>query len=143
MPSIIVCHIVYADVLGPERNNRVRGFGTGVVWSDVPGIITEKRGICREVEAITATYEEQIEAFNIEIERLKMEASEREEMQRIEQANMVTQLRKEHIDSMVVHNRRMDLEVENMKHELRAEIMSALMRAADGGIVEPKRVDVT
>ncbi|TQE05533.1 hypothetical protein C1H46_008868 [Malus baccata] len=26
-----VCHNVYADVLGPERYNRVRGFGTGVV----------------------------------------------------------------------------------------------------------------
>ena len=73
-----VCHIVYADVLGPERNNCVRGFGTGVVWSDVPGIIIEKRGICREVEAIRAAYEEQRKAANIEIERLKMEASERE-----------------------------------------------------------------
>ncbi|KAM1034204.1 hypothetical protein ACFX2J_037461 [Malus domestica] len=79
-----VCHNVYADVLGPERYNRVRGFGTGVVWSDVLGIRTEKKGICREVETITAAYEEQIKAANIEIERLKMEASEREERQRIE-----------------------------------------------------------
>ncbi|RXH86678.1 hypothetical protein DVH24_021951, partial [Malus domestica] len=73
-----VRHIVYADVLGPERNNLVRGFGTGVVWSDVPGIITEKRGICKEVEAIRASYEEQRKTANIEIERLRMEASERE-----------------------------------------------------------------
>ncbi|KAM2811274.1 hypothetical protein COP1_043956 [Malus domestica] len=138
-----VCHNVYADVLGPERYNRVRGFGTGVVWSDVPGIRTEKRRICREVEAIIAAYEEQIKAANIEIERLKMEASEREERQRIEQANVVAQLRKEQTDSMVVHNRRMQLEVENMKRELRAAMMSAPMRAADAGIVEPKRVDVS
>ncbi|KAM1473540.1 hypothetical protein ACFX2I_029660 [Malus domestica] len=138
-----VCHNVYADVLGPERYNRVRGFGTGVVWSDVPGIRTEKRQICREVEAITAAYEEQIKAANIEIERLKMEASEREERQRIEQANVVAQLRKEQTDSMVVHNRRMQLEVENMKRELRAAMMSAPMRAANAGIVEPKRVDVS
>ncbi|KAM2457318.1 hypothetical protein DVH24_032820 [Malus domestica] len=138
-----VCHNVYADVLGPEKYNRVRGFGTGVVWSDVPGIRTEKRGICREVEAITVAYEEQIKAANIEIERLKMEASEREERQRIEQANVVAQLRKEQTDSMVVHNRRMELEVENMKRELRAAIMSAPMRAADAGIVEPNRVDVS
>ncbi|KAM2593523.1 hypothetical protein TB1_042662 [Malus domestica] len=138
-----VCHNVYADVLGPEKYNRVKGFGTGVVWSDVPGIRTEKRGICREVEAITVAYEEQIKAANIEIERLKMEASEREERQRIEQANVVAQLRKEQTDSMVVHNRRMELEVENMKRELRAAIMSAPMRAADAGIVEPNRVDVS
>ncbi|KAM1540306.1 hypothetical protein TB1_004947 [Malus domestica] len=138
-----VCHNVYADVLGPEKYNRVRGFGTGVVWSDVPGIRTEKRGICREVEAITVAYEEQIKAANIEIERLKMEASEKEERQRIEQANVVAQLRKEQTDSMVVHNRRMELEVENMKRELRAAIMSAPMRAADAGIVEPNRVDVS
>ncbi|KAM1856209.1 hypothetical protein EV1_006408 [Malus domestica] len=138
-----VCHNVYADVLGPEKYNRVRGFGTGVVWSDVPGIRTEKRGICREVEAITVAYEEQIKAANIEIERLKIEASEREERQRIEQANVVAQLRKEQTDSMVVHNRQMELEVENMKRELRAAIMSAPMRAADAGIVEPNRVDVS
>ncbi|CAN6700608.1 unnamed protein product [Malus baccata var. baccata] len=126
-----VCHNVYADVLGPKRYNRVRGFGTG------------KRGICREVEAITATYEEQIKAANIEIERLKMEASEREERQRIEQANVVAQLRKEQTDSMMVHNRRMQLEVENMKRELRAAMMSAPIKVADAGIVELKRVDVS
>ncbi|KAM1100528.1 hypothetical protein ACFX2B_006912 [Malus domestica] len=138
-----VCHNVYADVLGPERYNRVRGFGTGVVWSDVPGIRTEKRGICREVEANTASYEEQIKATNIEIKRLKMEANEREERQRIEQANVVAQLRKEQTDSMVVHNKRIQLEVENIKRELRAAMMSAPMRAADAGIVEPKRVDMS
>ncbi|RXH96873.1 hypothetical protein DVH24_009715 [Malus domestica] len=138
-----VCHNVYADVLGPERYNRVRGFGTVVVWSDVPGIRIKKRGICREVKAITTTYEVQIKTSNIEIERLKMKASEREERQRIEQANVVAQLRKEQTDSMVVHNRRMQLEVENMKRELRAAMMSAPMRAADAGIVEPKRVDVS
>ncbi|RXH86677.1 hypothetical protein DVH24_021950 [Malus domestica] len=44
---------------------------------------------------------------------------------------------------MVAHNRRVDLEVENMKHEMRAEIMSALKRIADGGMVEPNGVDVT
>ncbi|RXH93632.1 hypothetical protein DVH24_014208 [Malus domestica] len=129
-----VRHIVYADVLGPERNNRVRGFGTRVVWSDVPGI-------CREVEAIRASYEEQRKAANIEIKILRMVASEREERQMIESANVVAQLRKEHTDSMVAPNRWVDLE--NMKHEMKAEIMSALKKTVDGGMVEPYRVDVT
>ncbi|KAB2627925.1 hypothetical protein D8674_032720 [Pyrus ussuriensis x Pyrus communis] len=137
-----VRHIVYANVLGPERDNRVRGFGTWVVWSDVPGIITEKRGICREVEAIKASYEEQRKAANFEIEKLKMEASEREERQRIEAANVFAQLRKEYAKSMVAHNRQVELEVENMKREMRAEIMSELKRAADRGMVEPNRIDV-
>ncbi|CAN6579923.1 unnamed protein product [Malus baccata var. baccata] len=44
---------------------------------------------------------------------------------------------------MVVHNRWMQLEVENMKRELMAAMMFAPMRAADAGIVEPKRVDVS
>ncbi|KAM1034205.1 hypothetical protein ACFX2J_037462 [Malus domestica] len=44
---------------------------------------------------------------------------------------------------MVVHNRQMQLEMENMKRELRAAMMSVLMRVADAGIVEPKRVDVS
>ncbi|KAB2603372.1 hypothetical protein D8674_004377 [Pyrus ussuriensis x Pyrus communis] len=128
-----VRHIVYADVLGPERDNRVRGFGTGVVWSDVPGIITKKRGICREVEAIRASYEEQRKDANFEIKRLKIEVS----------SNVLAQLRKEYAESMVAHNRRVELEVENMKCEMRAEIISALKRVADGGMVEPNRVDVT
>ncbi|KAB2599520.1 hypothetical protein D8674_009791 [Pyrus ussuriensis x Pyrus communis] len=117
-----VHYIMYANVLGLEKNNSVRGFGTGVVWSDVPGIITEKRGICREVEAIKASYEEQRKAANIEIERLRMKACEGEEKQRIEWV---------------------DLEVENMKPEVRAEIMSTLKKTANGGMVEPNRVDVT
>ncbi|RXH75412.1 hypothetical protein DVH24_030133 [Malus domestica] len=66
-----VRHIMYADVLGPERNN-----------CGLCGLITEKNGIYREVEAIRASYEEQIKAANIEIERLRMEASERKERQR-------------------------------------------------------------
>ncbi|RXH87922.1 hypothetical protein DVH24_037567 [Malus domestica] len=75
-------HIVYANVLRLERNNCIRGFGTGVVWSD-------KRRISRKVETIRALYEEQIKATNIEIERLRMEASERDERQRIESANVL------------------------------------------------------
>ncbi|TQD70797.1 hypothetical protein C1H46_043670 [Malus baccata] len=70
-----------------------------------------------------------------------MEASEREERQRIESANVVAQLRKKHTDSMVAPNRRVDLE--NMKHEMKAEIMSTLKMTVDGGMVEPYRVDVT
>ncbi|CAN6571841.1 unnamed protein product [Malus baccata var. baccata] len=82
-----VCHIVYADVLGPEKNNHVRGFRTGTVWFDVPCIIIETRGISKEVKGLRASYEEQRKAANIEIVRLRMEASEREERQRIESTN--------------------------------------------------------
>ncbi|CAN6555417.1 unnamed protein product [Malus baccata var. baccata] len=136
-------HIVYANVLGPERNNCVRGFGTGVVWSDVPSIITKKMRISREVEAIRASYKEQRKVANIEIERLRMKASERDERQMIESANVLAQLRKEHIDSMVAHKKRVDLEVETMKREMRAKIMSALKKTANGDMVQPIGVDVT
>ncbi|TQD94925.1 hypothetical protein C1H46_019471 [Malus baccata] len=138
-----VHHIVYANVLGPERNNYVRGFGTGVVWSDVPSIITKKMRISRKVEAIRASYKEQRKAANIEIERLGMKASERDERQMIESANVLAQLRKEHIDSMVAHKKRVDLEVETMKREMRAKIMSPLKKTADGDMVQPIGVDVT
>ncbi|CAN6687188.1 unnamed protein product [Malus baccata var. baccata] len=127
-----VHHIVYANVLGPERNNCVRGFGTGVVWFDVPSIITKKMRISREVEAIRASYKEQRKAANIEIERLRMKAT-----------NVLAQLRKEHIDSMVAHKKRVDLEVETMKREMRAKIMSALKKTADGDMVQPIGVDVS
>ncbi|CAN6720130.1 unnamed protein product [Malus baccata var. baccata] len=29
---------IYAELLGPEKRNQVRGFGLGVGWADVPGI---------------------------------------------------------------------------------------------------------
>ncbi|TQD81975.1 hypothetical protein C1H46_032438 [Malus baccata] len=109
-----VCHIVYADVLGPEKNNHVRGFRTGTVWFDVPGIIIETRGISKEVKGLRASYEEQRKAANIEIVRLRLEASEREERQRIESINVLAQLRKEHTYSMVALKRRVDLEVETV-----------------------------
>ncbi|RXH68918.1 hypothetical protein DVH24_031251 [Malus domestica] len=44
--------------------NQLRGFVISVVWSDVPGIITEKKEIFRELEALKASYEEQREAAN-------------------------------------------------------------------------------
>ncbi|KAB2615306.1 hypothetical protein D8674_021894 [Pyrus ussuriensis x Pyrus communis] len=102
-----VHHIVYADVLGLERNNHV--------------------------EAIRASYEEQRKAANIEIEKLRWRQSE----------NRLAQLRKEHTDSMMAHNRRVELEVKNMKREMRAGIMSALTMTANGGMVEPNGVNVT
>ncbi|TQE06273.1 hypothetical protein C1H46_008122 [Malus baccata] len=33
---------IYAELLGPEKRNQVRGFGLGVGWADVPGIVTEQ-----------------------------------------------------------------------------------------------------
>ncbi|RXH75413.1 hypothetical protein DVH24_030134 [Malus domestica] len=56
---------------------------------------------------------------------------------------MVAQLRKEYTDSMMAHNKRVDLEMENMKREMRVEIMSALKMTTDGGMVKPNGVDVT
>ncbi|CAN6680025.1 unnamed protein product [Malus baccata var. baccata] len=56
---------------------------------------------------------------------------------------MVAQLRKEYTDLMMAHNKRVDLEVENMKCEMRAEIMSGLKMTTDRGMVEPNGVDVT
>lgn len=120
-----VCHMVYSDVLGPEKRNYVRGFGAGVCWSDVLGIRTEGRGISKEVLALRTSYEEQREAAhqaNNEIERLRMEVVEREERQRIQSRNEVAQLRKKQVDSM-----------ETMKREMMAGFMS-LFKKDSGNI---------
>ncbi|KAB2616198.1 hypothetical protein D8674_022786 [Pyrus ussuriensis x Pyrus communis] len=87
-----VRHIVYANVLGPERATVLEGLGhVDLGWRQV-----------REVLA---------------------------------------QLRKKHIDSMVAHKRRLDLKVETMKREMRAEIMFVL-KNADGDMIGPNGVDV-
>ncbi|RXH87923.1 hypothetical protein DVH24_037568 [Malus domestica] len=44
---------------------------------------------------------------------------------------------------MVAHKRRVDLEVETIKREIRAEIMSALKNTVDGDMVQPIGVYMT
>ncbi|PQQ09276.1 uncharacterized protein Pyn_01948 [Prunus yedoensis var. nudiflora] len=48
---------IFAAVMGPEKRNAVRGYGIGVHWKDVPNIITERRGISREVQQQREAYE--------------------------------------------------------------------------------------
>ncbi|XP_040372657.1 uncharacterized protein LOC112194384 [Rosa chinensis] len=50
---------MYAEVLGKEKGNRVRGVGAGVTWDEVPGIHVEERGVSREVKLLREQLEEQ------------------------------------------------------------------------------------
>ncbi|XP_062005727.1 uncharacterized protein LOC133722884 [Rosa rugosa] len=50
---------MYAEVLGKEKGNRVRGVGAGVTWDEVPGIHVEERGVSREVKQLREQLEEQ------------------------------------------------------------------------------------
>ncbi|XP_040369687.1 uncharacterized protein LOC112190073 isoform X2 [Rosa chinensis] len=82
---------IYAQVLGPEKRNRVRGLGAGVRWRDVPYLHTEKRSISATMEAMKATIEEQrLETARLrsEAEKERQEAAQREERNRIESAEM-------------------------------------------------------
>ncbi|XP_050380037.1 uncharacterized protein LOC126797452 [Argentina anserina] len=69
---------IYAEVLGPEKRNRVRGLGAGVRWRDVPHIHTEKKSISSTVEALKAL-KAQLEEHRLETERLKIEADKERE----------------------------------------------------------------
>ncbi|XP_062026512.1 uncharacterized protein LOC133742845 isoform X2 [Rosa rugosa] len=81
---------IYAEVLGVEKRNRVRGLGAGVCWRDVPYVHIEKRGVSSIVEALTATIQEQ----RMETARLRSEA----EKERIEAAQREERIRKEAAD---------------------------------------------
>ncbi|XP_024200112.1 uncharacterized protein LOC112203366 [Rosa chinensis] len=50
---------MYAEVLGKEKGNRVRGVGAGVTWDEVPGIHVEEGGVSREVKQLREQLEEQ------------------------------------------------------------------------------------
>ncbi|PRQ36628.1 putative transposase, Ptta/En/Spm, plant [Rosa chinensis] len=50
---------MYAEVLGKEKGNRVRGLGAGVTWDEVPGIHVEERGVSKEVQLLRERLEAQ------------------------------------------------------------------------------------
>lgn len=54
---------LFHKVMGPEKRNRVRGYGVGVNWSDIPGIVTEKTGITQKIQALKDVYEAQREEY--------------------------------------------------------------------------------
>lgn len=81
---------IYSEVLGPEKNNRVRGYGSGITWADVPGIVTEKRGLSSEVQTLRANYESAVrraDSAEIEMQRL------RDEQDKIREENIAAMAR--------------------------------------------------
>lgn len=74
---------LYVERFGPEKRNRVRGYGAGVQWRHVPGILTKKQGISSEVQSLRTQCEEQrvaaeqarivAEHASAEVERMKKE----------------------------------------------------------------------
>ena len=101
----------------------------GVSWADVPGVVVEERPINREVQALRAAYEAQREAANVaheEIERLRIEASDREARLSQETASLAMQLRKEQVDAMKMHKNQMELEIAAMRRGVMLDLMSAL-----------------
>ncbi|KAB2600132.1 hypothetical protein D8674_010403 [Pyrus ussuriensis x Pyrus communis] len=94
---------IYAEVLGPEKRNQVRGFGLGVGWADVPGIVTEQRGISREVKYLREAYEAQKEATAAAEEkmtRMMHEANEKAEKMKREQEESIQRLRAEQEENL-------------------------------------------
>ncbi|XP_021827918.1 uncharacterized protein LOC110768483 [Prunus avium] len=87
-------NIVYAEVLGREKGNRVRGYGIGLRIEDVLGVLREKRGLRLEFDDMRESYEERIvqvtKDANEREERIKREMREEgrattEKVKRLEQ----------------------------------------------------------
>lgn len=107
-------HKVYSDVLGPEKRNRVRGYGLGVQFSDVPGIVTEATGMCRDVLTLKAAWEQQKQAATeaqVEIEGL-----------RLANTKLAEELRQEQAVTMEEHKKKMEDEFEKMKENMMNEL---------------------
>lgn len=117
----VVRNKVYYDVLGPEKRNKVRGFGAGINWEDVPGIVTEDRPTSRGIQELRAAYDIQAETLNVaqqEVIKLRLEATERENRWSLEAANLVQNLRKEQAEVMALQKTQMELEIMEIKREL-------------------------
>ncbi|XP_062028829.1 uncharacterized protein LOC133744804 [Rosa rugosa] len=107
-------HKVYSDVLGPEKRNRVRGYGLGVQFTDVPGVVTEARGMCREVHTLRAAWEQQKQATeeaHVEIESL-----------RLANINLAEELRHEQAVTMEAHKKKMEDSFAKMKENMMNEV---------------------
>ncbi|KAB2604101.1 hypothetical protein D8674_038997 [Pyrus ussuriensis x Pyrus communis] len=87
---------IYAEVLGLEKRNQVRGFGLGVGWADVPGIVTKQRGISREKQATTAAEEK--------MTRMMHGANEKAEKMKREQEESIQRLKAEQEENMRLAN---------------------------------------
>lgn len=48
---------LFAEHFGPETQNGVRGYGIGVEWQDVAGVVTKKKGISHQVQELRAAIE--------------------------------------------------------------------------------------
>ncbi|TQD81102.1 hypothetical protein C1H46_033351 [Malus baccata] len=89
---------IYVEVVGPKKRNQVRGFGLGVAWADVPGIVTKQRGISREVKYLIEAYEahkQAIAAAEEKVTRMMHEANEKAENMKREQEESIQRLRVE------------------------------------------------
>ncbi|KAM1475918.1 hypothetical protein ACFX15_036912 [Malus domestica] len=94
---------IYAEVMGPEKQNQVRGFVLGVGWANVPEIITERRGISREVKYLWEAYEAQKQATAATEEkmtRMMHEANEKAEKMKKEQEESIQRLRAEQEENL-------------------------------------------
>ncbi|XP_050374114.1 uncharacterized protein LOC126791693 [Argentina anserina] len=72
----------FNTVLGPEKRNRVRGYGCGANWVDVPGIVTQKNGLKNQIRDLTLAYEAQRAANEnreADMAQKLQESAEREE----------------------------------------------------------------
>ncbi|CAB4277308.1 unnamed protein product [Prunus armeniaca] len=73
-------NIVYAEVLGRKKGNRVRGYDIGVRTEDMLGVLREKKGLRLEFDDMRESYEERIvqvtKDANEREERIKREMRE-------------------------------------------------------------------
>ncbi|KAM1382715.1 hypothetical protein ACFX2F_035147 [Malus domestica] len=91
-----VCNRIYAEVLRSEKRNQVQGFGLGVGWANVPGIVTQQRGISKEVKYLREAYEAQKQATAAAEEKMTHmmhEANEKAEKMKRKQKESIQRLK--------------------------------------------------
>lgn len=70
-----VCNKIFSDVVGPESNGRVKGYGIGVTPADIPGLVIQRRGVGAELQQLRLANQLLVaEATRqVELQKLEME----------------------------------------------------------------------
>ncbi|TQD84542.1 hypothetical protein C1H46_029885 [Malus baccata] len=125
---------IYAEVLGSKKRNQVRGFGLGVGWADVPGIVIEQRGISREAKYLREAYEAQKQATAAAEEkmtRMMHEANEKAKKIKREQEESIQRLRAKQEENL-------RLAKVQMAEQLKAMLAHVGINIGSFGVVVPQ-----
>lgn len=92
----------------------MRGYGLGIQFNDVPGVVTEATWMCRKMLTLKTAWEQQKQA--------SIEAQVEIEGPRLATTKLAEELRQERVVTMEAHKKKIEDELEKMKENIMNEL---------------------